>query len=257
MRKLAFCLLFLAAGLLAYFGLASHRPDTPDRLTVYCAAGLKKPVEALARQYEQETGIPVSLQFGGTGTLLTQLRVAGKGDLFLAADEGSMEEARQMQVIREVLPVALQHPVVAVARGNPKNIRTLDDLLRPDVRLALTNPEAASIGKVTQRLLGPKWQPLADRARVMKPTVTEVAADTRLGTVDAAFIWDSLLPQYAGLEAVRLPGISDHGEKASAAVLDSARSPEAALSFARFLAAPVPGGKTFQEHGFVPAEGMP
>lgn len=257
LRKTAFVLLVLSLAAVTYFHLQTHSRHEEARLTVYCAAGLKGPLEAVAKRYEKETGVMISLQYGGTGTLLTQLRVANQGDLFLAADEGSLAEAERFNLIREVLPVALQHPVLAVAQGNPKNIRSLDDLLRPEVRLALTNPEAASIGKVTQRLLGPQWPPLAARVHVMKPTVTEVAADLRLGTVDAAFVWDSLLSQYQDLEAIRLPGVSGHEEKASAAVLHSARSPEMALRFARYLAAPEQGGDIFREHGFLPAGDRP
>lgn len=251
---------FLAIGILlavtAFFyryGLPSRNAPSEKSLTVYCAAGLKKPVEAIAAQYQRESGVTVSLQFGGTGTLLTQLRVANKGDVFLAADEGSLADARKLDVIREVIPLAIQHPVIAVAKGNPKGIKSLADLERPDVRLALTNPEAASIGKVTQKLLGERWNPLAKKAVVMKPSVTEVAADTDLGAVDASLVWDSVIPQFKNLERVRVPELSDHEEKASAAVLTSAVSAPEALKFARYLAAPDKGGAIFKSLGFQPA----
>ncbi|SKA92490.1 molybdate transport system substrate-binding protein [Prosthecobacter debontii] len=255
-RKLILFCLVLAAGALVFFGLNSKRFSSSSAhktLTVYCAAGLKRPVEELAAQYEKEFGVQVSLQFGGTGTLLAQLRVASQGDLFLAADEGAMDEAQKLKVIREVIPVALQHPVIVVARGNPKNIHTITDLERPDVRLALTNPEAASIGKITQRLLGARWTALASKAIVMKPSVTEVAADAKLGTVDATLIWDSLMPQHPELEMIRVPELSHHEEKACAAVLTSANSPDEALKFARYLVALDRGAAVFQRHGFLPA----
>lgn len=248
-RRLTFLIGLLIVG--AVFFATQNKP-AHSSLTVYCAAGMKKPIEQLAEQYRTETGIDVSLQFGGTGTLLTQLRVAKQGDLLIAADEGSLAEAQKLGVIQEVLPLAIQHPVIAVAKGNPKNIRTLADLERADVRVALPNPEAASIGKVTQKLLGSRWQTLAEKATVMKPSVTEIIADVKLGTVDAGLVWDSLLPQFAGLEAVLMPEISAHEEKASTAVLTSARSGAEALRFARYLAAPATGGVVFQSLGFHP-----
>ena len=55
-------------------------------LLVYCAAGIKAPVEAIALAYEKEFGVKVQLQYGGSGTLLSNLRVAKTGDLFVAAD---------------------------------------------------------------------------------------------------------------------------------------------------------------------------
>lgn len=255
-RKLIAAALLLAAGALGFYSLKpGNSASSQKTLTVYCAAGLKRPIEAIAAQYEKEIGVPVSLQFGGTGTLLAQLRVANRGDLFIAADEGSLADAKKLDVTREVLPLALQHPVIAVAQGNPKNIHSIADLERPDIRLALTNPEAASIGKITQKLLGARWGNLAAKAAVMKPTVTEVAADAKLGAVDAAVIWDSIVPQFAGLEMVQVPELSHHEEKASVAVLASATSSQEALKFARYLAAPEKGGAIFQSHGFQPAGG--
>lgn len=140
---------FLAL-LLALLAGCAPSPQAKGRpLLVFCAANLKKPVEAAAQQFLSDTGVEVQLQFGGSGTLISQLRAAKLGDLFLASDQGSMEDAKRLDLVREILPLAKQHPVIAVQAGNPKHIRTLDDLLRPDVRVALANPEAASIGRVT------------------------------------------------------------------------------------------------------------
>lgn len=253
-RPLVGIALLLAAGGLAFYAL---RPagGGPRQLTVFCAAGLKKPVEDAAARYREETGAEVALQFGGTGTLLSQLRVAKQGDLFIAADDASLADARKLDVIREVLPLARQQLVVAVAAGNPKQIRGFSDLLKPGVRVALPNPEAASAGKVGKHLLGDRWEELAAKAAVTKPTVTEIAADVKLGAADAALIWDSTVPQFAGLEKVELPEFAKHLENASAAVLNSAVAAPEALRFARYLSAPERGGEVFQKHGFTPAGG--
>ena len=98
-------------------------------------------------------------------------------------------------------------PVVAVAKGNPKNIRTFDDLLREDVRVALANPDAASIGRTIQELLE-KQRPMGrveEHAKVFKPTVGDVANDVKIGSVDAGVVWDATARQYPELEAVHLP----------------------------------------------------
>lgn len=224
-------------------------------LVVYCAANLKKPVEAIAEQYRQESGIEVQLQYGGTGTLLSQLQVAKQGDLFIAADDSSIEDGRKLGLIKEVLPFVIQHPVIAVKKGNPKAIFTLDDLTRSDVKLAIPNPDAAAIGKVLRKLMGERWEALAKAAVVMKPTVPEVAADVQLGAVDATFVWDSTIPQFKELEGVDLPILSNHHENVSAAVLSFCTQSTEALKFARYLAAPDRGGKTFQKYGFQLASG--
>ena len=224
-------------------------------LTVFCAANLKKPVEAIAEDYRKETGVQVSLQYGGTGTLLTQLQVAKQGDIFIAADDDSIATARSKNLVKEVLPLVVQHPVIAVAKGNPKAIHGIADLLKDDVKLSLPDAGAASIGKVTKKLLGAQWDALAKKATVTKPTVTEVAADIQLHTVDAGIVWDATVSQFKDLEAVTAPEISKHGEHASAALLNVCTQPQEALRFARYLAAPEKGGEVFKKSGFEPAGG--
>ena len=258
MKKLAALLLTIAA-LLAALALLQRKgttsSSTATALTVYCAAGLKQPVEAIAAKYRAEFGVEVQLQYGPTGALISNLRVARRGDLFIAADDGSIADARKFELVREVLPLVRQHPVIAVRAGNPKNIRALADLLRDDVKLALTNPDAASISRVSKAALGDTWAKLAARATVMKPTVTEIAADLSLGAVDAAILWDATVPQFKGLVAVEVPELKDRVENASAAVLAFCPQPAAALKFARYLAAPEQGGAVFQSHGFQLADG--
>ncbi len=226
------------------------RSSLPASLSVFCAAGLRKPLEQAATDFQTATSTQVSFQFGGSGTLLSQLKIAQTGDLFVAADEETLTLARKLDVIREIIPLAVQTPVIAVQNGNPKGIKGVDDLLRADIRVALANPESASISKVVKKALGPQWDPLVTKATVMKPTVTEIAADLTLGAVDAAILWDSTIPQFKGLEAVQTPTLSESREQASIAVLASCQQPQEALRFARFLAAESKGGAAFAAHGF-------
>ncbi len=229
----------------------SHPTDKNfDSLTVYCTAGLKQPVAEIAAAYEKEFGVVINLQYGGTGTLLTNLRVAGRGDIFIAADASAIESARLYDLVLEDLPVVRQHPVIAVKAGNPKKISSLDDLFRDDVRIAVANPEAASIGRSAAAALGEKWKALAAHVAVMKPTVNALAADLTVGAVDAAIIWDTTVPQFKGLEAVEIPELTRRVETASAAVLVSCQQASVARHFAHYLAAPEKGGAVFTQLGF-------
>jgi molybdate transport system substrate-binding protein len=256
MRRFIALVLLVAAVGLAWVGLRPDGSGGRGELVVYCAAGLKKPVEELAVRFEKETGIAVSLQYGGTGTLISQIQVARTGDLFIAADDHSLELATGQGLAREALPFATMRPVLAVKEGNPLGLKGIDDL--GEARLALANPEAASVSKVTRELIGQeRWDKLAAGAAVMKPTVMELAADLALGTVDAAIVWDSTVPQFRGLEAVELAELGEHREPASAAVLEFCAQPALALMFARYLAAPDRGGEVLQAHHFQPSGGDP
>lgn len=255
MMKKTLLLLCLAALAGAAWVTLKPKQAAAAPLTVFCAAGVKKPVEEIAAAYQKETGAEVRLQFGGTGTLLSQLKIARQGDLFIAADDGALADARKLGVTKEEFRLVKQTPVIAVAKGNPKQVDGIAALKKPGIKIALANPEAASIGRVTKKLLGAGWDALAGKAAVMKPTVTEIAADLSLGAVDAAIVWDSVVPQFKGLEAVGTPELAGHAEHATAAVLESSARPAEALRFARYLTAPEKGGEIFQKHGFKPVPG--
>ena len=251
-------LVLLLALLCPLMGGACRKNALPSKrpaLVVYCAAGIRKPLEAVAAAFEAEYGTPIHFQFGGSSTLLSQLRVARAGDLFIAADTETMQTAHGSGLIHEVLAFALQTPVVAVRTGNPKAVASFEDLLRADVRLALTNPETASIGKCVRAAAGDRWEKLLEKVLVMKPTVTEIAADLSLGSVDAAILWDALPSQFSGIEAVHLPELDSKREPTSAGILAACAQPAEALKFARFLAAPEKGGKLLEATGFTPLPG--
>lgn len=257
-----FILLAVAAvlsALLVFIGMPRGAGEGNEPLLFYCAAGSKTPVLELARQFEEQYGVELQLQYGGSGTLLSNIEVSRKGDLYLAADQSYIETAQEKELIREVLPLAYQRPVIAVAKGNPKKIRSLRDLLRADVKVALGNPEAASIGRQTKQVLEQAglWADVEQCVRedgVFKPTVPEVANDVKLGSVDAGIIWDSTAAQYPELEAVHVPELDAARQEIGVAVLQWSEQPTSALRFARWLNSRI-GNEVFEESGFEPVDG--
>ena len=226
-------------------------------LTVYCAAGLRSPVEAVAKEYEKEFGVRIDLSFGGSQTLLANIEVSKTGDLYIPADDSYIALAREKKLCAEVLPLATMTPMLAVKKGNAKNIRALSDLMRNDVKVSQANPDAAAIGKIVRAALQKSghWDALSARTMVFKGTVSDAANDVVLGAVDAAFVWDALAPQYPALEFISVPELSNAVGHVSAAVLSASKSPTAALTFARYLAARDKGLKAFEKNGFRVAGG--
>lgn len=229
-----------------------------ESILFFCAAGMKPPVEEVVREYEKTYGTSIQIQYGGSGTLLSNIRVSQQGDLYLAADQTYIDTAKyEYNLVDEVIPIAAIHPVIAVAKGNPKNIKSLQDLLRVDVSVAVANPEAASIGRVTKDLLDKtnQWAPISEAAKVTKPTVTDIANDIKLGTVDAGFLWDATVNQYPELEAVEVPEFAAGQQQITVGVLHSTKNPAKTLHFARYLTARDKGLPSFQKYGFTPVEG--
>jgi len=259
--------LFLASlaivGLVSFLLLRDDRPARPgaggtaSSLLLYCAAGLKTPVTDVAADYERRFGVRVEIQYGGSGTLLSNLRVARRGDVFLAADTDYLSIARSNGLVAEILPVARMTPVIVVANGNPKAIQNLADLQRAGVSVALANPDAAAIGRLTRAALerAGLWETFSTQAKVFKPTVNDVANDVKLGAVDAGIVWDATLHQYPELVAVPAKELAQDAGHVAMGILKSSSQPSAALHFARFLSAHDGGLPSFAKAGYQVVDG--
>jgi molybdenum ABC transporter molybdate-binding protein len=253
--------LVVAAGLV---GLMYWRPGEPsdagltgEPLLVYCAAGIKAPVEAAAREYEKAYGVPVQLQYGGSQTLLANLQVAARGDLYIPGDDDYIRVARKKDVIDEVIPLAKMTPVLIVKKSNADRLKTLDDLFAAGVKVSQADPERAAAGRLTREALTRlgKWEKLAARTIVYKPTVHDVAADVQIGAADAGIVWDALAGQYGELAFIPLREFEGLSARVSAAVLRCTTQPTAALRFARYLGARDRGLVHFEKNKFVPEDG--
>ncbi len=230
-------------------------------LVLFCAAGVKPPVADAAAKYAKERfGITINIQYGGSGTLLSNLKVAKIGDLYLAADSSYQDIAKEAGLVKEVIPLAKIRPVIAVAKGNPKNIKNLDDLLKDDIKIALANPEAASIGKQSKKIMQQTghWERIEKKATVFKPTVMDIAGDVSLGSVDAAIVWDSTVKQLPDkLDAVHIPEFDSNDKTISIGILTCTKKPTDALRFARYLQAPQKGQVEFEKYGYELINGDP
>jgi len=254
-RETAVLSLLVVGGLillLVYSDRTSGPNGEPaETLVLYCAAGLQPPVSEILTEYEAANPVTFQTQFGGSGSLLSEIRVAG-GDLFVAADKQYLLKARQMKLVDQILPIATQTPVIVVRKGNPKKIGSLNDLLPGGVRLSLADPKMAAIGKVVQGLLqkNARWEPLWQKAVIHRETVNQVANDVKLTAADAGIVWDATAVQYPDLEIVHVPELDRSKNEIAVGVLTTSKNPAGALRFARYLAAPDEGLRVFRKYGY-------
>jgi len=234
----------------------THRVEHAP-LFIYCGAGIRAPLEVAAKAYEQDSGVRIHFQYGPSQTLVAQAEVSRTGDLLLPGDDTFMVLAQQKGLIEESVPLARMRPIVAVPQGNPLHLRGLDDLLQPNVRLAIPAPEAAAAGRLVQEALQKSgdWERVQAHTAVVKGTVSEVANDLLVGSADAGFIWDVQLVQYPNLEAVPIMQLDGTWATVSVGVLNSSPDPSAARRFMRYLAAKDQSLRFFQEHGFEIVDG--
>lgn len=185
-----------------FFVLATTLADaaidsaTQDKLLVYAGAASKPATEEIARLYEEQTGTRVELIFGGSGFVLSQMKLAKTGDIYFPGSSDFMELAKREGLVypdSERIAVYLA-PAINVWRGNPRNIQSLEDLLRPDLRVVIAAPKNACVGayavEIIERAFTPE-QKMQFRRNLVNYTESceKTATAISLKMADAAIGW--------------------------------------------------------------------
>ena len=126
-----------------------------ESLFVLSGAGLKCVLDPLAEKFTKETGIEVEYTYLCSAMLLTNLELTRKGDVFVAGATYYFNMAREKGLVDEkhMVVAGYQVPCIMVQKGNPKNIQSIDDLLRPGMRLGVGDFEALAVGRLSEAIL--------------------------------------------------------------------------------------------------------
>jgi molybdate transport system substrate-binding protein len=119
-----------------------------ERLLIFAGAASKPPTEEVAKLFSEKYGVKVETVFGGSGYVLSQMILGKMGDLYFPGSSDFMEIAKRKGV---VFPETEKYVVylvnaINVQKGNPKNIKTLKDLTKPGLKVAIANPEGVCVG---------------------------------------------------------------------------------------------------------------
>ncbi len=232
----------------------------PSGLSVFAAAGAKPPLDEIGREFEAKYGSTVEINYGGGGEVLNQMALSRSGDIYVAPEQGFMQMAVEKQAIdtETIKSIAYMIPVVAVQKGNPQNILSLDDLALPGVRVAVTRPETTLLGKYAPEI----FQKAGLNEAIDKNIVTQAARPDSLltmlvmGQVDAGIIWHFYVVQVPeDIEVIFLPPeqLTGIGEM-QIAVSAYCRNEKLAGEFIDFIIS-ADGQKIFKKHGyFIDAE---
>ncbi|MDV7394878.1 substrate-binding domain-containing protein, partial [Arthrospira platensis SPKY1] len=90
MKRLS--ILLLLASFLAQCVPTGEKATQPE-LTIFVGAASKPPTEEIIEQFQRETGIKVNAIFGGSGYVLSQMKLAQKGDVYFPGSSDYMDLA--------------------------------------------------------------------------------------------------------------------------------------------------------------------
>ncbi len=175
---------------------AHHAQSSSNRILIYAGAASKPATEEIVKDFKEKTGIVADVIFGGSGFVLSQMKLSRKGDLYFPGSSDFMELAKKEGLVfpeSEKIVVYLVS-AINVQKGNPKGIYSLRDLTKDRIRVAIANPEMVCVGTYAVEIIEKNLTP-SEREKFKKNLVNytesceKTASVISLKAVDAVIGW--------------------------------------------------------------------
>ncbi|MEW6377597.1 MAG: molybdate ABC transporter substrate-binding protein [Thermodesulfobacteriota bacterium] len=139
---------FILMTTLLTFVFIQDAQSSSKRMLIFAGAASKPATEEVVNIFQERFKIPVDVIFGGSGFVLSQMKLAKKGDLYFPGSSDFMEKAKKEGLVFPESEKILIYliPAINVQKGNPKKIYSLKDLIREGTRVAIANPEMVCVG---------------------------------------------------------------------------------------------------------------
>ncbi|MEM0044410.1 MAG: substrate-binding domain-containing protein [Sulfolobales archaeon] len=231
-------------------------------LLVYSAPVFSKFLEhviPIFKNWSAEKGYAIEIQvvYGGTGSLINRVMISRQGDVMLFADSDFAKRALDLGLIYRdtIRPLGWQVIAVLVPLDNPGNVTSVYDLVKPGLRVAISDPETTPAGNVSIEILKKLglYDSLKDRLIIL-PDQSYVARQLSLKAVDAGLGWNSFYYWYPGSLKIIWLKQEDllYSACQVAAVLNTTSNPEIARMFVDFLADYLRSNREWAvENGFI------
>jgi ABC-type molybdate transport system substrate-binding protein len=263
---------------------ALHRMPVSD-LVLWFAGNQFFAMDAVIAAFRQKhSGITVGLMTLPPGLLLQAIKAGGwsyegkayRGlpDVYASVNLGHLRELKKSNLMDSYMIYMHNELQIMVAKGNPKHLAGIADLVRPDVRTSMPNPVNEGIMQFYARKVLEQhglWQSIAAGKECVSCTTTannwftavhhrETPERIKADMSDAGIVWKTevleALRGGAKVEAVELPPQDSLRDEVSYAVGAITTSPhgKAATALLDFLRSPE-GQKAYAQFGFVKATG--
>jgi molybdate transport system substrate-binding protein len=224
-------------------------------ISVFAGSASKPALDEAATVFGKQTGVKVYLTYGGSGTVLSQMELSKYGDIYIPGSPDYLVKAERDDVVDPTSTkiVAYLIPAICVQSGNPKNIQSLSDLAKSDVKVGIGNPTSVCVGLyaieilVNNHLLTDVYKNIITQASSCDNTATLIS----LKSLDAVLGWSVFHdwdPQNIDVvylkpeQIIRLAYIP-------AAISNFTKEKEASLAFIDFLTS-TDGQEIFRKWGY-------
>jgi molybdate transport system substrate-binding protein len=237
--------------------------NSGSAITVFAAASLQEAFTRIGDDLKAKGALSdVTFNFAGSQALATQLSQGARADVFASADERNMDAAVASGAVDAQSPRSLLTNRLVVVAPKDGDVRSLQDLSRPGLKVVLAAPSVPAGGYSIQALeklsAAPEYG--ADfGARVLanvvsrEENVRQVLAKVALGEADAGIVY-ATDARGSAVTTISIPDEYNVVARYYIAPTLNAPNPQGAWRFVEYLLSPE-GQAVLAEYGFGPAEG--
>lgn len=251
--------LALVATVLAACGAPA---GTSGGLTVFAAASLTDAFREVGTSFEAANpGVSVTFNFAGSQTLRTQIEQGAPADVFASANSDQMEAlVASGMVARERPRIFLTNELVVVLpSNNPAQVKSLEDLRRPDLKVVMAAADVP-VGEYSRRALdnmdaafGAGFKSgVLQNVVSNEDNVKQVVTKIQLGEADAGMVYTSDAVAAPDLQTLEIPAPLNVVARYPIAVLAHAVQPTLGEQFVAFVLSDQ-GQAILRKWGFQPA----
>jgi molybdate transport system substrate-binding protein len=220
----------------------------PNEIKVFAAASLTAAFTKIGQDFTVANGgTRVTFNFAGSQALATQIQQSAPADVFASADVPNMDKVKDLAGNPKVFASNLLQ--IVVEKGNPKNVKTLDDLADPALKVVLAAPDVPA-GKYAAQILGKAGvtvKPVSQEDNV-KAVVTKVS----LGEADAGIVY--VTDVTAGgdkVEGIDIPKAQNVTATYPIATVQASKAQDKAQAFVDLVLSDQ-GQQVLEQYGFLP-----
>jgi molybdate transport system substrate-binding protein len=224
----------------------------PDELVLLCGSSFVKPTDALIAEFTKKTGINVVTTTAGSEDFLPLVKAGQKGDILVTHDP-YLDYVSEAGALEDHASVGFLSPVVAVQKGNPKGIKSIEDLTRPGLKVALTDPKYSTCGEMVFALLekkGLKDKVMANVENRLTKGHSALGTFLKTKTVDAVIMWNGVANDFRDdLDTIKTTYEYDNEIRVHVIGLNYTSRPDLLKAFIAF--AKEKGPAIYAGHGYV------
>jgi molybdate transport system substrate-binding protein len=170
------------------------KPFSGITIEAFVGTASKPPTELAATEFEALTGATVELHFGGSGKVLSEMKLTERGDVYFPGSSDYMEKAKREGLVDATTEQRVVYliPAINVMIGSGKKVESLADLAQPGLRVGLGRPDTVCVGLYGVEVLENAKLSAAVRPNIINYTESceKTATLLSLGAVDAVLGWD-------------------------------------------------------------------